>query len=798
LEDLITDDPFLDKVTFEAQNGEIDKYRNENGSSVHSNEARFSRFDSHIDIKEDAGSIIIPSDKVLDNWTEAPDMHSLCSLDRSFIFPGEQVQIFACLSAYKHDTEIITPFKVAAVMNKNGICKSPEKHNGSLVEENNPNQSTSSDGCVGQQDEILMKESTDISTGESLLRMESHKKQTEELLRSLENSYYFVRVAGSNEPLWSKRGSQVAHARNSVDEEQSSKNSLSSESSGERIAYASVMSDRGKVDTNSSGGLARGAVKCCSLPNGDLVILLQVNFGVQFISDPILEILQFEKHQPLEETLESRDSIHFRQDPYGQLLKWLLPLDNSILPLDRPISSPLLTPSSSIRSTSGRSTASGSASSQVFSFGHSRSHSMSSLPQNTSILNAVTTPNGQKHSNLEDRNQSLPEKFVRSGKSEVEDLLSFRGVPLQPERFLVQCGLEGILRPGRRWRRKIELIQPLKIDSFSVECNTEDLICVVNVSPAEGPDIVVYIDAITLVLEDASKGGRPLSLPVSCIEPGNGCSLPNLALRRGEEHSFILKPVATSLKQPKILNNSRKQLRHPSSESAASPWHSFPNAEGKESGPPADQYAVIVSCRCNYTDSMLVFKQPTNWQPCVSRDLMISVASEMSEQASESDRASLPSQVLTLQASNKTSENLTLTVLAPASLTSPSVVPLNNSPCSPSAEAADRVRTDGKRPVVPKSSSLFMGQGVVEADQQTTVAPNGDLGCTHLWLKSRVPLGCVPPQSTATIKLEVLPLTDGIITLDSLQIEVKEKGIAYVPEQSLKIHATSSIATGIL
>lgn len=36
---------------------------------------------------------------------------------------------------------------------------------------------------------------------------------------------------------------------------------------------------------------------------------------------------------------------------------------------------------------------------------------------------------------------------------------------------------------------------------------------------------------------------------------------------------------------------------------------------------------------------------------------------------------------------------------------------------------------------------------------------------------------CVPAQSTATIKLELLPLTDGIITLDTLHIDVKEKGI---------------------
>lgn len=35
---------------------------------------------------------------------------------------------------------------------------------------------------------------------------------------------------------------------------------------------------------------------------------------------------------------------------------------------------------------------------------------------------------------------------------------------------------------------------------------------------------------------------------------------------------------------------------------------------------------------------------------------------------------------------------------------------------------------------------------------------------------------CIPSKSVVTVKLELLPLTDGIITLDSLQIDVKEKG----------------------
>lgn len=52
-----------------------------------------------------------------------------------------------------------------------------------------------------------------------------------------------------------------------------------------------------------------------------------------------------------------------------------------------------------------------------------------------------------------------------------------------------------------------------------------------NVSPTYAPDVVVFIDSITMVFEEASSSGPPLSLPVSCTEAGNDYSLPNLALR---------------------------------------------------------------------------------------------------------------------------------------------------------------------------------------------------------------------------------------------------------------------------
>ncbi|KAG8383118.1 hypothetical protein BUALT_Bualt05G0151500 [Buddleja alternifolia] len=805
LEGLISGDSLTKSTSSETRNEESDEYGDENGNGAGSSGKCNSQVDGHIDVAGADGLIIIPNKEVPENWTEAPDILSLRSLDRSFVFPGEQFQVFACLSAYKQDTEIIMPFKVAASMNKNGIGQSPPKLNGNSGGETNTVSEAVVAGIVGQDNqngEITMKgeidSQNDVSTGESLLRMEDQKRQTEQLLQRFKNSHFFGRITESNEPLWSKRRVQEACFKSSETfEEKLTGDSRETATTVRTKNPISAMIDKGKFDARTSGGVARGAANCCSLSNGDLVVLSQVNVGVEFVKDPVLEILQFEKYRERNLIVDSQDILtSSNHDPYAELLKWLLPLDNSTRPPVRPVIPPTSSSSSSIRSTSTKHTkhaVSGTSGSQLFSFGHIRSYSMSSLPPNMTSPQSVTTPIAKTNFDPDDWNQFSFKKFA-DGKNGKERLLSFRGVPLEPGRFSVQCGLEGIFTPGRRWRRRIELIQPVEIRSFSVDCTTDDLLCVhvKNVSPAHAPDIVVFIDAITIVFEEASKGGPPLFLSIACVEAGNDHALPNLALRRGEEHSFILKPATTLWKRPKGQNDIKLRPPHLSAGSAASSWH-HSNNEGKSSEPPADQYAVLVSCRCNYTESKLFFKQSISWRPRISRDLTISVASEMLSQTSACDGTQLPVQVLTLQASNLTSDNLTLTVLAPASFTSPpSVVSLSNSPASPlnpfadSAELGERVNSDRQGTVAHELSPV-----------EDNMVPNSDLGCTHLWLQSRVPLGCVPAQSTATIKLEVLPLTDGIIALDSLQIDVKEKGLTYIPEHSLKINATSSVATGV-
>ncbi|KAK7362173.1 hypothetical protein VNO77_04277 [Canavalia gladiata] len=811
LESLLEEDPFMHYSTVEHFDGDVD---GENGGVASLNSKNdVPSLAKHLDVSEQEGWVTIPYKELPENWNHSSDMQSLRSLDRSFLFPGEQVHILACLSACKQDTEIITPFKVAAVMNKNGIGHSPGKENGNVENRNN---SVSGEGQLGpssqeQKEENLEKAKTDhpadVSAGESLLRMEVHKRQTALLLQKFENSHFFVRISESDEPLWSKRGS--------------SEKSNSSETDGQKISTFGMSSicaviDRANFDATISGGVARNSVKCCALPNGDIVVLLQVNVGVEFLRDPCIEILQYEKYQEKILSSENQDnSVHRNQDPCGDLLKWILPLDNTLPHASRSLS-PLLSSNSGIGSTSQRSNSSASSGSPLFSISsHFRSYSMSSLPQTTTAPTApLKAASSKPNFDLDEWDQISSHKFLKK-KNEVEELLSFRGVSLERERFSVCCGLEGIYTPGRRWRRKFEIVQPVEIHSFAADCNSEDLLCVQikNVAPAHVPDVVIFIDAITIVFKEATKSGPPSSLPIACIEAGNNHSLPNLALRRGEEHSFILKPATSMWKNLKVQDESSQFSKLQSGKSASkltSKSHDRTKIASSE-----DQYAIMVSCRCNYTASRLFFKQATSWRPRTSRDIMISVASEMSgESPGPYERNSqLPVQVLTLQASNLTSEDLTLTVLAPASFTSPpSVVSLNSPtiPMSPFIGFTEFLgRISGER-----HSGATQGQSftslVKENEKQSddgrpqTVSANDDvipssgLSCTHLWLQSRVPLGCIPSQSTATIKLELLPLTDGIITLDSLQIDVKEKGVTYIPERSLMINATSSISKGII
>lgn len=751
----------------------------------------------HSDVTPDEGWILVPHMELHDDWITAPDIDSLRSLDRSFVFPGEKIHILACLAASKQDAEVITPFKVAAVICKNDALS--ENTNQQDCKATEYTDKKTEDNSLGHvlpkmvEDNATKRISKSISMTESLIRMEDKKQKVEELLQRLKNSHFFVRISESHEPLWSKRN---------VTEKGGGE--LWKNSSVDSVSNAII--DQARFD-GSSGGMARNSIKCCSLSNGDIVVLLEVNVGTDNLRDPVLEILQFERFHANNLSSEESQTARDHGDPSGELLSWLLPLDRA-LPPPRPLSP--MNAGASV-SPSHRPTLSASSGSQLFSFGHFRSYSMPSMPQTSITPSDAASSTSKSNFNAEDINQLIKDRPIKNQSIENEGFLSFRGVPLEPGRYTVQCGLGGMYLPGKRWRRKLEIIQPIEIQTFTSDCNTEDFLCVQikNVSPSHIPDLVIYVDSISIVFEEAPKDGRPVSLPISCIEAGNGHRLPNLTLRREEQHSFILKVAMSTFKDPKGSDGKFSQR---------------PQLQVRTSGsdtPNANKFAVLVSCRCNYTESKLFFKQPTSWKPRVSKSLLISVASEISDQTfgSHMKITQLPVQTLTLQASNLTTEDATLTVLAPASSTAPpSVISLNSDPTSPSSPFAAfpeimGITSEIKRPFsmqrlsstpaqeMRKENKDGGGRSISLNDRTSTVSDvvtNRELGCTHLWLQSSVPLGCIPAQSSTTVKLELLPLTDGIITLDSLQINIKEKGVTYIPEHPLKIHATSSIATGIM
>lgn len=208
-------------------------------------------------------------------------------------------------------------------------------------------------------------------------------------------------------------------------------------------------------------------------------VLLQVNVGVDFLKNPVIEILQFEKYHDRSLASENQRNVESAdQDPCGELLKWLLPLDNTLPPPARPLSPPLSS-NAGFGNTSQKSNITSSSGTQLFSFGHFRSYSMSSLPQNTMPPPApVKVASSRPSFDPEDWEQYSSQKLWKSQKTGSEELLSFRGVSLERERFSVRCGLEGIYMPGRRWMRKLEIIQPVEIHSFSADCNTDDLLCI--------------------------------------------------------------------------------------------------------------------------------------------------------------------------------------------------------------------------------------------------------------------------------------------------------------------------------
>lgn len=154
-------------------------------------------------------------------------------------------------------------------MSRTGQRKISDKQNGDMSDgvitpsgdgEMSPNGQFASQNGESPGKESLDSQK-DVSDGETILRMEDHQRQTEDLLSRFQKSHFFVRIAESGEPLWSKKSSLDSETEIDV-----------TKKSGKRRPCVSAFVDRGEFDPNVAGGVARSRAKCCALPNGDIVV----------------------------------------------------------------------------------------------------------------------------------------------------------------------------------------------------------------------------------------------------------------------------------------------------------------------------------------------------------------------------------------------------------------------------------------------------------------------------------------------------------------------------------------------
>ncbi|GBG85288.1 hypothetical protein CBR_g39856 [Chara braunii] len=216
-----------------------------------------------------------------------------------------------------------------------------------------------------------------------------------------------------------------------------------------------------------------------------------------------------------------------------------------------------------------------------------------------------------------------------------------------------------------------------------------------NVLPPSGAtaSVEIYIDSISLECRSATADQNVAPLPVhlSCVDAGVNHTLPGLALKPGEQHSFVMRPsmpvndamaAAAGMsgasgggidsRRPTVAaagggralasvvgaggggagGSAAGHYRRESKDLAgltADTLRLQAAAQGMDQGGPPTQgggpwpgqwpptaaqsqsqakYSVIVSCRCSHTESRLQFRHPLSWQPRPPLDLLLSVTME--------------------------------------------------------------------------------------------------------------------------------------------------------------------------
>eukprot|EP00850_Spirogloea_muscicola_P012682 SM000083S22729 [mRNA] locus=s83:128706:135173:- [translate_table: standard] len=760
----------------------------------------------------DEGGVILPQGPLPDLVaSSAPaEVAAIVPRARDFVFAGEQLRIVVYLSPAKQQ------------QSTGAAAKLPEH---TFVRR------TSSTVYLQNSPQVLERRDM-ASRSQALIRDEAFAEASRAALESAARSVFHVRLTSPDGYPSTRVGVRTALHH----------------------GCTPLVAEGPAAEHGAAGGLTRAA-SMSALPNGDVVIVLQVVVASSFVgSDAVLEVLQYERSDSGGDSMdESLADLN--------LLRWLLPLEvaSTALPLDTAAAAAASAGRASPPPASLPMSSSTPSFSSLAGFSFSSTSSAPSPPRPTAAAAAaglaasLRLPTGSKSSSTSgtvspplylDDELGGRALYTPDGVGN-EGLLSFRGHTLDPQRFAAQWGLDGLHTPGRKWVRHVAVLMPLTIESFAAECDMSDLICVLveNVLPASGngagSGVTMFIDAVSLECE----GEWPAAAgPLVSLEVGEPHRLPDLPLRPGEQHSFVLR--SNLKRQPAEAQPQRQPEDRLDSRGLQS-------AQGERAGVHVGvkepQFSVLLSCRSSHSESSLLFRHHLSWSPRPRRDVLLSVSQE--SPASRSSTASstahtsslshqfIKSQAVSVHATNLTSEELHLTLLAPVSLaatalgrltfpTSPmhggppprtgsAPAPLfphrealngdHDSPLTGSGERRAHNRSSSSQgPLLPpvrrmesllgaaavavsqRQASLSAAAASTAADAPSVAEPSPR---SYLWLQSVAPMGKVPPHSTTTICCELLPLVDGIITLDTLHVSTKQRDVLFIPEKPLQIYA---------
>lgn len=214
---------------------------------------------------------------------------------------GEQFHILVHVRAEDPSgPEILTPFKVAAAMKNLAVKNTEEEFSGASEADKD---SVTGDAQTGTSDaqsgaiytsedkitdeprstkwtlklgtvsgEYSLPNSSEYSDSPTtILNQEGKRKRTFTLLENFRKSHYYVRILKEDEPLWKKPVVGSVESPQPGGEGKASDEHKRIKEVG-TYGCTAVPIEEGRFDPHSAGGIARHAVGCSLLANGDIVV----------------------------------------------------------------------------------------------------------------------------------------------------------------------------------------------------------------------------------------------------------------------------------------------------------------------------------------------------------------------------------------------------------------------------------------------------------------------------------------------------------------------------------------------